>query len=118
MKKIFLVILAIVVILIAIFPPNKISKGGGGLHDIREQICHGLYIQTYDQTPVDGGKGGYCFGRVERVYIDSLSEKELKILDNAPIDTTTKFEDAVFPDGRNIKEWKEQNDPDWKPGFN
>lgn len=49
--------------------------------------------------------------------IDSLSDEQLKVLDNAPIDTSTKYKDLLLPDGRNMKDWGEENDPNWEPTF-
>lgn len=41
---------------------------------------------------------------------DVLSQEQLQILDNAPLDTISKFTDMLFPDGSNIADWGNIND--------
>jgi hypothetical protein len=50
--------------------------------------------------------------------MDYLSDEQLQILDNAGIDTTTKFADLLFPDGTKIIDWEKTNDSGYHYLFN
>ena len=49
---------------------------------------------------------------------DTLSSSQLQILENAPLDTVTKFTDLLFPDGSNISKWDLANDSGYVYAFN
>mgnify|MGYP001592545248 CR=1 FL=1 len=65
--------LAVTILLVLsffVFPPQKISiPSGFEPDDYYTQKCRGLYIQTYDTTSVDGGRGGWCWGKVQKVLV-------------------------------------------------
>jgi hypothetical protein len=66
MKKFFIVIV-VVVAFIAFLQSRKMENGSGFLplgSTYSYSECHGYYLQTYDRTPMDGPKGGYCFGYI------------------------------------------------------
>jgi hypothetical protein len=50
--------------------------------------------------------------------VDYLSDEQLQILDNAGIDTTTKFSDFLFPDGTKMIDWETIHDPGYQYIFN
>jgi hypothetical protein len=45
------------------------------------------------------------------------SEPESISVDDTSIDTITKFEDLLLPDGQNMSEWAKKNDPDFVMSF-
>ena len=65
MKKI-LFALIVIIVLVAIYPPKKMSNGSGMIPAQFYYVCNGLYIPTYDQRVVDGGTGGLCFGLIKQ----------------------------------------------------
>jgi len=52
----------------------------------------------------------YDSGLVCGELIDCLSLEELRILEEAGVDNTSTYEDAVFADGTNMSEWSLRND--------
>ncbi len=65
MKKILLLVGIIILgFVIVIFFPKKISLGGGMLPQVYFNTCKGVYIQTHDDSAVDGDRGGLCFGKI------------------------------------------------------
>ncbi len=72
LKVTFFCIVLIPVIFSSIFfyfyPPKEISRGGGiFIPNEQFEVCRGFYLETFNATAVDGGAGGYCFGKVETV---------------------------------------------------
>lgn len=64
MKKVIFTILALIIASLVLFPPHKISKGGGHVvHPSPVDTCSGLYIETYNGNASDGDRGGWCFGK-------------------------------------------------------
>lgn len=71
MKK-FFILIGIILVVIVVFPKH-ITKGGGHIlvregTVIHTQVCYGFYLETYNENPVDGDRGGYCFGIVGNKY--------------------------------------------------
>ena len=70
MKKniIMISVIALVVFLFIFFPPRKFSKGDR-YRLLRQyaHVCKGLYIETFNETAIDGERGGLCFGKVEKI---------------------------------------------------
>lgn len=67
MKTVHLIILFFVIVLLFFFYPRKIdfpSPMSAGLQNLPVPVCHGIYYETYYEYPTDGGKGGWCFGKV------------------------------------------------------
>lgn len=69
MKKIIILVLVLILlaILLMIFPPIKFSKGGGMLPQQYSNICKGFYLETFNDSPRDGERGGLCFGEVKKI---------------------------------------------------
>jgi hypothetical protein len=53
----------------------------------------------------------------KKLLPDQLSQEELKAIEDAGIDTTSRFEDAQFADGTNISEWAKKNDAGFVVSF-
>ena len=70
MKNILLFVCLVFILLLgyfSVYPPQKISFGSGFLA-APEQFtveCVGIYVQTWDYTPIDGARGGLCFGKIK-----------------------------------------------------
>ena len=66
MKKVLLIIVVILIIGLIFITPQRISKGGAHVANPKPaDRCIGLYIETYNDTPIDGDRGGWCFGKIK-----------------------------------------------------
>ncbi len=88
MKKIILgiiVVMVILVILIFLYPPERIVVGGYlGTPGSSYSTCQGLYLETFDNSSFDGGRGGWCFGKIvdTNKATDTASTNTPDITDN------------------------------------
>ena len=68
MRKIILasVIVLLVIVLVLVYP-KKITVGGGMLPFQYSYVCKGVYVQTFNYVSTDGPIGGLCFGIIKKV---------------------------------------------------
>lgn len=86
MKKIYWIVLIVILLLLIIFCPKKIDLGGGMLPTQYYTECRGLYLQTYNDTPVDGTRGGWCFGKIESYNMPlGANPSDPKELEKVPV---------------------------------
>lgn len=114
MKKIYWIILIIILLLLVIFRPQKIDLGGGMVPVQYYNECRGLYLETYNTTPVDGTRGGWCFGKIEQKenlgyekYLLGINDtdtttlsptKTAEVTTKQPQSTTIKYEQDLHYD--------------------
>jgi hypothetical protein len=70
MKKNIVIVLVIILIVIfsIFFYPRKFHEGEGGMLPSQySYVCKGFYLKTFNETSLDGVKGGLCFGKVEKL---------------------------------------------------
>ena len=77
MKNILVFVLSVLLLIslyFLMYPPQKISFSSGfmGAPQQFTTKCVGIYIQTWDYTPIDGARGGLCFGKIKKTENEKL----------------------------------------------